>query len=149
LAATLSVGVLGGEVNAEFGTQVSSEVLGLTSMLLGIRKYIPLANHPHPDIRPYVSAAAGSFYGSVDGTTLVGTTVETRVGTMGSAGCQVGAGVDVQLGRRLMLGLHGGLNLMMDFNDELGGRKNYSGAEVSVGVSWLFGRGTAGSSSAR
>ena len=56
-------------------------------------------------------------------------------------GGQLGGGLDVQMGRHFMVGIQGGFNLMNDFSEPLAGRKNYSGLELSIGASWLFGKG--------
>ena len=45
------------------------------------------------------------------------------------------------MGRHFMVGIQGGFNLMSDFNEPLAGRKNFSGFELSIGASWLFGKG--------
>ena len=38
-----------------------------------------------------------------------------------------------------MLGVRGAYDLMADFDEPLGGRDNYNGAEFRIGISWVFG----------
>jgi hypothetical protein len=60
---------------------------------------------------------------------------------MGAFAGQLGGGVDIQLGRHFMLDTKAVYNLASDFREPLGGRKNYSGFEFSVGLNFLFGKG--------
>ncbi|MCP4600285.1 MAG: hypothetical protein GY847_07095, partial [Proteobacteria bacterium] len=56
-------------------------------------------------------------------------------------GGQLAAGLDFVTGRNFMMSAGFGWNLMSDFNEPIGGSKNYSGPEFSFGFSWLFGKG--------
>jgi hypothetical protein len=138
LAITVGATVLSTKVDIQIGSGVTAETLTLTSLLAGVRRY----GHPYPalgGLRPYLTATAGVFVGSVDQQS-VHTGVAVRAGSMGSAGGQLGVGADLQFSRRTMLGLQASYNLMLDFEEELGGRRNYTGPELHVGVSYLFGR---------
>jgi hypothetical protein len=90
--------------------------------------------------RPYVKAAAGPYVGT-QSSVSVGTsvTVEERVETV--IGGQLGGGVDFILGRRVMLGVALGYNIISDFNEAIGGSVNYSGPEFAIGISLLMGSG--------
>jgi len=89
-----------------------------------------------------VKVAVGPFVGQQEKTEegVFGVIVESRSLTV--FGGQVGAGVDFILSRHFMLGVGLGYNLMADFDEPIGGSKNYSGPEFSVGLSFLFGKGT-------
>jgi hypothetical protein len=139
LSVGIDVSVLGTEVTSTVGPGVSAQVLSLVSIVPTLKKYFPTSTL-HSPIRPYLAGGVGTYIGSVEETT-VGFQVATRAETMGALVVQVGAGIDFQLGRHLMLGLQGAVNLATDFREPLGGRKNYSGFEYTVGVSWLFGKG--------
>jgi hypothetical protein len=49
--------------------------------------------------------------------------------------------LDIQLNRHLMIGANAGYNFLMGYSRSLSGRDNYSGPEVSAGMSLLFGKG--------
>ena len=54
-------------------------------------------------------------------------------------GGYLGGGLDIQVGRHLMLGIQAGYNTMLDFSEPVGYEDNYSGVEFSAGFSVLFG----------
>jgi len=51
----------------------------------------------------------------------------------------------VHLGRHWALGLSAGYNWMSDLSDLAGAHDNYSGFSATVGLGFLFGKGTAAS----
>jgi hypothetical protein len=65
----------------------------------------------------------------------------TRTLTVVSPGGHVGGGLDIQFHRDFMLGVRGGYNFMSDFSQPLAGRDNFSGFEMGVEISWVFGQG--------
>lgn len=113
------------------------EDIRLTSVLLGVRRYLLLPG-PWGRVRPHVSTAVGSFQGMEKGRRW-DREGETWSETRGALGARMGAGVEVCLNRRLALGLSGGYNLMSDFAEPIGERRNYSGPEFDISVSLLFG----------
>lgn len=139
LAATFSFTALGGEVNTEVGgAGVSTRSVGLVSFLAGVRRYLP-ASTLRTSFRPFLEGGFGTFIGGESGTgTDFG--VDVKAHSMAAFGGQIGGGADLLVGRRFMIGARGGFNLMTDFSEPLAGRKNYSGFELSIGLSWLFGR---------
>ncbi len=56
-------------------------------------------------------------------------------------GGQVEAGIDFLLGRRVMTGLRFAYDLMSDFQQPIGGCRNYSGPEFTIGLGFLIGGG--------
>jgi hypothetical protein len=44
----------------------------------------------------------------------------------------------------LSIGVNAGYNWMADFSRPIGGRDNYSGFQVAVGIGFLFGKGYSG-----
>jgi hypothetical protein len=123
----------------ERGTGVSAtdSSVVVTSALVGFRAY-PFASS-RSAIRLYVTAAIGPYLGieyrKETGPLFV---EETRV--VGTFGSYLGGGVDIRMGRHLMAGLHAGYNLMADFPEPVGQNVNYSGVEVTAGISVLLGR---------
>ena len=71
----------------------------------------------------------------------VGTQVVVETGVETAFGGRLGGGTDVLLGRHFMVNASAGYNLVSDFSEPVGGRDNYSGFEMRVGVSWSFGWG--------
>lgn len=121
------------------GNYVVLEEVRLYSLLIGVRKYLPLPP-AWARLRPYGAAAVGSFVGSEEGRT-VGDVDESWSERRGALGGQVGAGLDVRLTGRVVLGLSAAYNRMADFKRPIGGRGNYNGSEYRAGVSWVFGGG--------
>jgi len=139
LATTLTFTVLGSKVNTAVGHGTSSDVTSIVSALLGLRYYFPSSTYGQA-LRPYITAAAGPYIGST-ARNETGAQIITDVTTRGAPGGHLGGGVDVPLGRHFMLGVDAGYHLMMDFSEPVGGKENYSGFEVGVGLSWVFGQG--------
>lgn len=140
----LSYSALGSEVANIVGpagvdSRLSRVDISLASIQLGVGRHFDLPNLS-PLVKAQVSTSVGSFIGHVDGQT-VGEAPLAWKRTMRSVGGQIGAGIDFQINRHVMLGARGGYNLMADFEEPLGGRDNYSGAEFSLGLSWLIGGG--------
>ena len=138
----LSYSALGSEVANIVGprsvdSRLSRVDISLASVQLGVGRHFDML-YLSPLLRAQVSTSVGSFIGHVDGETVDEASL-TWERTMRSVGGQIGAGIDMQISRRVMLGARAGYNLMADFEEPLGGRDNYSGAEFSLGLSWLIG----------
>ena len=135
---SLMATILASDVNSSVGSGgTSNSVENVVSVLLGVKTYLSGARQA---LRPYIMVAAGPYIGSgvIEST---GTQVVTSVQTTAAFGGHAGGGVDMPLGRHFMLGVTSGYNLMMDFPEPLGGKRNYSGLEAGVSLSWVFGKG--------
>lgn len=139
LAATVSFRALIVEARATTGPANDCEsgaVVGST--MLGLRTY-PFAT-PQATLRPFLAAAAGPYLG-VESTWGVGPDSIKETRTQGSFGGYLGGGLDVQIGRYFMVDFNAGYNLMKDFSEPLGDKRNYNGFECGIGLSVLFGKG--------
>ena len=118
---------------------VTTSTSRVISLLVGVRYYVP---RPDAEIawRPYLAAGVGPYIGSEE-KTQVGNQIVTESHTETAFGGYVGCGLDIQLSRFFMAGATVGTHLMTDFSEPLGGKKNYSSPEFSLGISFLFGRG--------
>ena len=110
---------------------------------LGMR-WNPLpGDHSTQAVKPALVASVGPVIGSIGGTAVtesgafVGERNEVTVSGF------LGAGVDFHLGRGFSLGLITGYNWMPDFDQPIGGRRNWSGFELGLNIGWLFGSGSA------
>jgi hypothetical protein len=135
LAITFTHSILTGDVKWNAGSRALSTE-GVTSALFGARLYFKEIGSSTV-IRPYVIGGVGPYLASVNESGPTGRTSSTTV----SGGGEVGAGMDFQLSRSLMLGARGGYDFMSDFANPLAGKTNYGGFELVVEVSWLFGKG--------
>ncbi len=140
LAIDFSVGILAIEVEADAGMAgESTEMSYIFPILVGL-KYYYMNGEEGKDFRPYVSLTPGLFVGQQarsetdDGTIIIASRAGMAFGTF------VGTGVDLRIGELFMLGFGGGFYLMSDFNESMGGSKNYSGFEAQFGFSFLFGK---------
>lgn len=134
LTLNVSMSILAPEVGVRAGP-ASVTTNGVVAALAGVRWYIP--NLGSPTVKPYVTGSIGPYIGS--GVEVRAHT--TKKVTEVSPGGHAGVGLDIQLHRDIMLGLRGGYNFMSDFSQPLAGRNNFSGAEIGVEISWVFGKG--------
>lgn len=142
LAFDLSIGILGAEATSSvsnFG--VSQRTNAVVPILLGLRYYFPKSTLDS-SVRPFVAAAVGPYIGyeaknEVGGDILVsqGTHSETSIGF------RIGGGINFVLSRAFMLTTSFGYHVMTDFANPIGGRRNYSGPDFSLGIGFVFGKG--------
>ena len=136
----------------------SQSVVIITPLLFGVRYYWPLAPSP---FRPYVVASAGPYFSQdvwqndqgswqyerdeedeedeEDDREYRGQLVQ-EVRGHATIGTYVGGGVDFAIGRYLMLGASAGYHLVADFAEPIRDRKNFSGPELSISLSLLWGK---------
>ncbi len=136
------VGAGGSSVNVDVSiaagsVRTYSAVLGCG--YTGVRIY-PLRPIALARVRPYVAAYGGFARGSESRTEIAqSVSVESHEST--SICGHLGAGADLVLSRRLLIGINTGYNFLSDFSESIGGKDNYSGPEFAVGLSVLLGRG--------
>lgn len=128
-------GMVAGVTSVEWSSGVTDSAVVLASAMFGVRLY-PISSARSP-LRPYITAAVGPFLG-VESHKEINFRVSEHVKTLGTVGGYLGGGVDFQMGRHMMAGIHVGYNVMADFPETLGLEKNYSGAEFSAGISLLL-----------
>lgn len=63
-----------------------------------------------------------------------------EVSVQATLGTHLGGGVDFAIGKRFVIGASAGYHLIANFSEAIRGRKNFSGPELSVGLSFLWGR---------
>jgi hypothetical protein len=125
-----SVGVKSTEVKVEnFSTYTSTVV----PIMMGMRYYFMQYSTDNP-FRPFAGVSIGGLIGTETGVEIlnVGTHTETAVGA------SAGMGSDIILGSLVKLQAEISYNLYTDFKEEIGGNKNYSGPEFSLGIGFMF-----------
>jgi hypothetical protein len=130
LAFTFSIGVMASSVNVEIFSSYTSTV---APVMMGIKYYF-LGLDSNNALRPYLAGSFGVVFGSESGVKdlSVGTRTETTIGGY------AGFGTDIILGSLVKLHAGIGYNLFSDFSREIGGKENYSGAEISFGIGFVF-----------
>jgi hypothetical protein len=130
LAFTFSVGLMAAEVNVETFSNYTSTV---APVMMGLKYYF-LSIDSNSALRPYLSGSFGVLLGMESGVKAfsVGTRTETTIGA------NARFGTDIILGSLVKLHADIGYNLFSDFGEEIAGKKNYSGAEISFGVGFTF-----------
>ncbi len=122
---------------------VSSGIVGLFAMPVGVR-WNPFTVGGRTDaVKPFIAAGIGPIIGETLGSVVAGGTVISDARTTATVGGYVRGGADFHLGRSFALGVDGGYKWMADFSEAVGLKNNYSGFGLGVGFGWLFGRGTA------
>ncbi len=138
MAITFSVDLFFASVEAVQMNDIYSATSIIAPVLLGVKYYLPKSTYGKA-LRPYVTAAAGTFVGrqnrkEVDSDIIVSSKVSMAYGG------HLGIGVDLRLGQLFALNLSGGYYLMTKFSDRIGGSENFSGPEFGAGFSFLFGQ---------
>jgi len=131
---TLSVGFLSAQAISNVSISgVNSTASAVVPVLLGMRYY---AFNPAPDdaVRPFASGAIGVFIGSQSSSTI-GSQQSVSATTFGG---QVGVGIDFLLSNYVKLGVGVKYNAMSNFTTPIGARRNYNGADVSLGIGYIF-----------
>ena len=95
-------------------------------------------------VKPYLALGFGPVIGGSTGSSLSLGSAFAGAQSAATAGGFFGAGVDFLAGRWCSIGVSAGYNLMADFSRPIGGRDNYSGFQVAVGLGFLFGKGYGG-----
>ncbi|HKK20904.1 MAG TPA: hypothetical protein VJ983_05475 [candidate division Zixibacteria bacterium] len=135
---TLGVSTLRATVRAETNVSgVSSETAVVAPVLIGMKRYI-FVSQQTSSTRPFLSASVGMYVGNQT-TTQVGNQIVTESRTEAALGGLAGGGVDFILSHRLIANVAVGYNLTTDFQNPIGGSKNYSGPQMTFGVSLLLG----------
>ena len=155
------------EVEQNVGVlDTSQSVVIITPLLFGVRYYWPLTPSP---FRPYVVASAGPYFlqdvwqndqviwqdereddeeddeederedDEEDDREYTGQLVQ-GVKAQASLGTYIGGGVDFAIGRYIMLGASAGYHLIANFAEPIRGRRNFSGPELSISLSLLWGK---------
>jgi len=138
LAWNISIGGMLANVDVTTNfTGTSTEAAFVVPILFGVKYYIARSTFD-TSVRPFAKAAVGPFIGQQEKSeeNIAGTIVETRSET--AFGGQLGGGVDFLISRHFMTGFALGYNLISDFDQPIGGSRNYSGPVFDFGLSVLF-----------
>jgi len=139
LALRVTAGGMAADVETAIdGSGISTETAAVAQIMVGMRYYLPRATYGEP-VRPYVGAGLGTFIGS-QVASRVGTSVSSSARTEPAMGGELGAGVDILLGRHFVASVGGAYVLMTSFDQPIGGSDNYSGPQLRMGFGYLFGR---------
>lgn len=137
LAAQLSFSFFGAKAETKatlFSSTVNTNIF--MPVLVGVKYYFPPSTLLS-SFRTYGSVAVGPLFGFESKIEYLSVGSQTATTAM----TRVGAGVDILLRRYAKINLNGSYNLMLDFSTAIGGMKNYSGPEISVGLGILMGKG--------
>ncbi len=144
LALRISVGVMAASIETATSVSgVSTDFAMVAPLLLGMRYYFPKSTYG-AQFRPFAGAGVGTFVGS-QASTQTGLTVVTEARSEGAMGGEFEAGISIVLDKYVLATVAVAYDLMTDFNEPIGGSRNYSGPQMTLGISLLLGRGTGGS----
>ena len=132
LSLTVTVSLLSAQASSTINVfNVTQQASAVIPLLLGIRFYVP---EPDANVRPFLSVAVGTYFGSEAKNTLISQQAHTET----TFGGRLGVGIDFFLSNHFKLGANVGYHLMADFETTIGARKNYNGADFSLGAGYIF-----------
>jgi outer membrane protein W len=138
LAFRISAGLMAASIDVETSAAgVSTDFAAVVPVLFGMRYYF-LKSTRGEQFRPFVGASAGSFVGSQE-TIRTGVTVTTESRTEVALGGEAEAGVSILLSNRVMATIAAAYDFLTDFDQPIGGSSNYSGPQITLGISLLLG----------
>jgi hypothetical protein len=144
LALALAVNELVSEVGASVSGQgVFTGSVSIVAFPIGVQWNPMKGDLSARALKPFLAAGLGPVIGSSVGS-FVGSGAGSFSGTQteGTIGGYLGGGLEVHLSRHWTLGLSAGYHWMADFSEPVGARDNYSGFGATVGLGFLFGKGT-------
>ena len=134
LSVTLSAGLLGMQGSTAIGPSgLDIHASDAIPVLLGVQYYLPSPG-PGDAIRPFLSAAVGPIIGFEAKVTGISQSAVTET----TFGGRVGGGIDFFMGPHVALTADMGYNLMADFDTSIGSKKNFNGAQFSLGLGYIF-----------
>jgi len=148
LSEKLALALAANELVSEVGTSVSRQgvftgSVSIVAFPIGVQWNPMKGDLSARALKPFLAAGLGPVIGSSVGS-FVGSGAGSFSGTQtkGTIGGYLGGGLEVHLSRRWTLGLSAGYHWMADFSEPVGARDNYSGLGATVGLGFLFGKGT-------
>ena len=142
LAITIGIEGFNVEAVASVGPgSVSAGTVDGLALPIGVRWNPLRVSRPPQAFKPFVELAVGPVIGMSKGSFITNGTVSAGSTSRATIGTRIGAGFDVHLARSFSLGVAAGYNWMADFSEPVGVHRNFNGAQVAIGIGWLFGRG--------
>jgi hypothetical protein len=134
LSVTVGVGYLAGETRSTVSVlEIGQRSSAVVPLLVGVNYYF-INPGPEDAVRPFISAAIGTYIGSEASNTIVSQTAHSEA----AFGGRFGAGLDFLLSNHIKMGMNVGYNLMTDYTSPVGARKSYNGADASIGIGYIF-----------
>ncbi len=140
-ALQFSAGLLGADARvgaAGARTEVESAVV--VPLLVGL-KYQPFEFKSGDGVRPFVSAALGAYVGNTAGVKAGAASSVVAAHSESVLGARVGAGIDLLAGRHFTFAAGAGYRMVGEFEQPIGGRTRFSGAEFTLTMGVLLDRG--------
>ena len=138
----LAFRITGGLMAAHIDVQstvagVSTDFAAVVPLLFGMRYYFPRST-VGGQFRPFAGAGVGMVIGSHE-IIQTGVTVVTESRSEAAFGGEVEAGVNILLSKSVLATVAFAYDFMTDFDAPIGGSSNYSGPQMTMGISLLLG----------
>jgi outer membrane protein W len=117
-------------------TTSSSYAEAITPVLFGLN-FAPCALALTTNIRPYVSVAVGPYFHS---RTQASSFTQTDASVQTNVGARFGAGANWYVSRHFLIQVEGDYHAVSKFEELNGVRKDPSGAGMSFGLGWAWGK---------
>jgi len=138
LAVQVSVGVINANASVNVnGTGATVRSATVVPLLFGV-KYQPFEFGRLSNLRPYAYGSLGPYLGYEAGVEA-GWPTETGTRWEAALGVRLAAGLDLSVSRLFTVGFQLGYLGMTDFENPIGGERNYSGPEFSLSLGLMLG----------
>ena len=138
-AIELNAGIVGAKAQSgvnSLGVEQSSAAV--VPFLAGFR-YYPMGFAMGNTVKPYIVVLVGAFNGySSSNKVVFGSNIGSESKSQSVFGSKFGVGIDAFINSWMRVGLNTGFNLVSDFDEPVGQRKNYSGVEFSMSFGVVF-----------
>lgn len=134
ISKNVSLSITSGIISANsIVTIFKTQTISIIPLLMGA-KYFPNLLSYNTAIRPYLQGSLGMMFGYQSGIESLNVGVQTQT----AFGSYLGFGSDLIFGSLVKLTSDIGYNFMSDFQEPIGGRKNYNGVVFSIGFGFMF-----------
>ena len=138
MAFRITVGLMAASIDVQTNISgVSTEFAAIVPVYFGVRYFFPKSSHGK-QFRPFLGGSVGTIVGSQE-SVRTGMTVATESRAVGGFGAEAEAGVSILLGRSVLSSFAVAYDQKTDFSQSIGGSRNYSGPQMTMGISLLLG----------
>jgi len=142
LAVTARYDIFGVEQTRGGPNDLVVATVGGMALPIGVQWNPIKGDHRTQLFKPFIGAGLGPVIGISHRRVGSGDTAFNTTVTRATLGGRIDAGIDVHVARSFSIGLDVAYSAMLNFSEPFGAHHNFNGAQASIGVGWLFGKGS-------